>query len=105
MLNISVNDSWPFEIPLLRILCIDLYLFLIELFGLLLSSFLSSLYILDINSLPDVELVKKKNLIPFSRLLFCPFDDVLCLTEAFQFHEVLLDNVDISACMIGVLFI
>jgi hypothetical protein len=56
------------------------------LFGSLESSFLSSLYILDISPLLDVGLVKI-----FSQsvgCLFCPTDSVLCLTEALQFYEV-----------------
>jgi hypothetical protein len=40
---------------------------------------------------------------PFCRLLFCPIDSVLCLTEAFQFHEVPL-IVGLSACTTSVLF-
>jgi hypothetical protein len=60
MLNTSLSASWPFEIPLLRILCLALYsIFKIGLFGLLVSIFLSSLYILDISSLSDVGLGKK----------------------------------------------
>jgi hypothetical protein len=55
--------------------------FLIGLFGSLESSFLSSLYILDISPLSDVGLEKI-----FSQsvgyLPFCPIDSVLCLTEA-----------------------
>ena len=50
--------SWPFEIPLLRILLHFVLQVLIELFELLMSNFLSSLYILFINPLSDVGLVK-----------------------------------------------
>ena len=60
--------------------------FLIGLFGSLESTFLSSLYILDISHLLDVELVKI-----FSQSVgcrFCSIDSVLCLTEALQFYEV-----------------
>ena len=58
MLNISLGASQPFEIPQLRILCLAVYPILIGLFGSLESNFLSSLYILDINPLLDVGLVK-----------------------------------------------
>lgn len=59
MLNISLSVSQAFEIPLLRSFCLDLYpIFKVGLFGFLISSFLSSLYILDIEYLPDVELVE-----------------------------------------------
>jgi hypothetical protein len=53
-LNISLNVYFqPFEFSLLRILCLDLLLFLIGLFVFLVSSFLSSLYILGISPLSD----------------------------------------------------
>jgi hypothetical protein len=59
MLRISLRVSCPFQIPLLKILCLPLYyIFKIGLFGLLESNFLSSLYILDINLLSDLGLVK-----------------------------------------------
>jgi hypothetical protein len=54
------------------------------------SCFLSALYILNISPLSDVELVK--NLFPFCQLPFCPIDGVICLTEAFQFYEVVFIN-------------
>jgi hypothetical protein len=54
MLNISLDTSLPFEIPQLRILCLALYPILIWLFGSLKSSFLSSLYLLDICPQTDV---------------------------------------------------
>ena len=57
MLNISLSASQPLEIPLLRIL-FNTASFLVGLFGLLVSNFLSSLYILDISPLSDVGLVK-----------------------------------------------
>ena len=60
--------------------------FLIGLFGFLVINFLSSLYILDISPLSDVGLVKI--FFPICRLPICLIDYVLCLTEAFQFHEV-----------------
>ena len=54
MLRISLSIFWPFEIFLLRNLCLVLY----HLFRILMSNFLSSLYILKINPLSDVGLVK-----------------------------------------------
>jgi hypothetical protein len=54
-----LSVSWPFEISLLRIFSLDLYsIFKIRLFGWFFfsSSFLSSLYILDISLLSNVEL-------------------------------------------------
>ena len=69
MLNISLSASWPLEISLLRNLCLAMYpIFKIRSFGLLVSSFLSSLYILDISSLSDVKLVKI-----FSHFVGCRF--------------------------------
>ena len=51
--------SQSFDIPQMKILCLALYAtFLIELFGSLEFTFLSSLYILDISPLSDVGLVK-----------------------------------------------
>ena len=63
-----------------------LHFFFIELFVLLMTNFLSSLYILEIRPLSDVGLVKI-----FSHYVGCCFDLVdlvLCFTEAFQFREV-----------------
>jgi hypothetical protein len=56
------------------------------LFDFLESTFLSSLYILDISPLSDLGLVK----ILFQSVgdLFCLIDGVFCLTEALQFYEV-----------------
>jgi hypothetical protein len=77
--DFSVVKSWFSSIPH----------FLIGLFVLVIS-FLSSLYILDISPLLDVGLVK----IFFSicRLLICLIDYVLYITETFQFHEVPIIN-------------
>jgi hypothetical protein len=58
MFNISLGDSWPFNIPQLKILCLACTPFLIGLFGSLESNFLSCLYILNISPLLDVGLVK-----------------------------------------------
>jgi hypothetical protein len=55
----SLGTFQPFEIPLLRIFCLSLYLiFLVGLFGLLVCNFLISLYTLDISPLSDVGLMK-----------------------------------------------
>jgi hypothetical protein len=81
MLNIFGGVSGSFKFPQLRILTSP---FLIGLFGSLESSFLSSLYILDISPLLDVGLVK----IPICWLPFCPVDSIPCLTEALQFYKV-----------------
>jgi hypothetical protein len=59
------------------------------------SNFLSSLYILDINPLGDVELVKVFS--SSCRLLFCLIDSVLSLAKAFQFDGVRLLIVDFNA--------
>ena len=60
-----------------------LHFYFIELFVLLMTNFLSSLYILEIIPLSDVWLVKI-----FSHSVGCHFDHVLCFTKAFQFQEV-----------------
>ena len=87
MLNMSLSVSQLFEIPLLGVHCLHLYSISKNgLFGLLIPSFLSSLYILDISPLSDKELAK--NILLFYRLPFCSINSALCLTEAFQFHEV-----------------
>jgi hypothetical protein len=72
--------SQPFEIPLLRILCLALYIF-IGLFVLLVSNFLSSLYILDISPLSDGQLVKSLS----QKLLFCSIDSIFALQKLFHF--------------------
>jgi hypothetical protein len=59
MLNISVHDSQPFNIPHLRNLCLALNSLLINrVICSLESNFLSSLYILDITPLSDVGLFR-----------------------------------------------
>jgi hypothetical protein len=60
--------------------------FLIGLFDFLESSFLSSLYILDISPLLDLGLIKK--LFQSVGGLFCHIDIIFCLTESLQFYEV-----------------
>jgi hypothetical protein len=55
MLNIFSGVSQPFGIPQVRILCLALStIFLMGLFDFLESTFLSSLYILDISPLSDL---------------------------------------------------
>ena len=56
------------------------------LFEFLESRFLSSLYILDIGPLSDLDLVKI--LSQFVGGLFCHIESVFSLTEALQFYEV-----------------
>ena len=51
----------------------------------------------------SIEYIVLKHLFSFCRILFCLNDNVLCLIEAFQLHEVLLLIVDLSACAISVL--
>ena len=73
-----------------------LHFFLIGLCDLLVSNFLSSLYVLEIRPLSDVELVS----FPFCRLSFCLVDHVLCFTEAFQCQEVSCINfISLSVCV------
>ena len=58
ILSISLKAFWPFEILLLRILFGPTPYFLIGLFGILMSSLLSYLYILKISSISNVGLMK-----------------------------------------------
>jgi hypothetical protein len=60
--------------------------FLTGLFGFLVVSFLSSLYILDISSLLDLGLVKF--FFSICRLPICLIDNILCLTEALLFRAI-----------------
>ena len=53
-----LSASRPLEISMLRILFSSVLHFLIDLFGLIESNFLSSLYVLHISPLQDVGLVK-----------------------------------------------
>jgi hypothetical protein len=64
--------------------------FLIWLFGFLESNLLTSFYIIDSNLLSDAGLVKIFS--KSGRLLFCPIDSALCLTENFQLDEVTFVN-------------
>ena len=83
MLNICLTASQSFEIPLLEILSLYFASFLVELFNLLVSHCLSSLYFSDNGHLSDGVV---RNLFPLYGVLFCPFDSVLYLTETFQFY-------------------
>ena len=90
MLRISLSASQSFESPLLKILFQPVPHFSWIVWGIIMiSSFLSSLYILNISPLSDVELKKSFRSV---MLLICQTDSVLCLNEAFQFHEVSLVN-------------
>lgn len=83
----------------MRILFRSVLLFLIGFVVFWIPNFLSSLCILEIRCGVG------KNLFPFDMLPFCPIDDILFLTEAFQFHflRLRLLIVDLSAFAIGVL--
>ena len=73
MLNISVHDSQPFNIPQLRNLCLALNSLLINrVICSLESNFLSSLYILDISPLSDVGLFRTL-WVAFLSYWHCPF--------------------------------
>jgi hypothetical protein len=89
-LNISLSASWSFEIPLLWILFSSIphfFHFLCVCVCVVLEvSFLSSLYILYINPLSDIGLVKIFS--PICRFLTYLIDSVFCHTETCQFHEV-----------------
>ena len=87
MLNISLSISQPFEFPQLRIFAYICAPNLVGLFTLSMSTFLSSLYILDISPLPDRGGVGENHLI-FYKVSLCPNDSVLCIIEILQFHEV-----------------
>jgi hypothetical protein len=80
MLNISLGASQAFSIPQLRILCLALFFILIGLIGSLESNFLSLLYILDINHLSDIGLVKI-----FSQSVGCHF---VLLTVSFALQKL-----------------
>ena len=82
MLNISLGASQAFEIPKLRILFSSRAHFFIRLFFFffLESSFLNSLYILNISLRSDVGLVKN-----FSPLLGCHF---VLLTVSFALQNL-----------------
>lgn len=74
---------------------------LIGLFGFLISSLLSSVYILDVNPQSDVELVKK-NLFLFGRLLFVWNTVSLALQMLFIFMSSHLLIVDLNACAVSI---
>jgi hypothetical protein len=76
--------------------------FLIRLFDSLESNFLISLFILDI---VYIKCEVGNNVFSISWLLFCPIDSVLCFAQYLQFYEVPLLILDITALVIGVLFI
>lgn len=79
MLNISLSVSEPVENSLFR----SVLHFLTELFGMLMSGFLRSLYILNISSLSDVELVA---IFPFCSSVVLVMMCFALHSFAFQFH-------------------
>lgn len=81
----SLGDSQPFTILLLKFLCLAISHFLIWLFGLLVSNFSSSLYMLAFIPLSVVSFLNI-----FSNFLGCHL--VLKYTEAFQFQEITFIN-------------
>ena len=91
MLNISLSVSQPFEIPLLRMSV----LYLIGLFDLLMSSFLSSNIF---GYQPSFRYGVGENLFPV-----CPFDISFALKKLFNFMRPHLLIVDLSAWVISVL--
>jgi hypothetical protein len=84
MLNTSLSVLQSFVISQLESLCLDLYP---NFNGVIWFSgvYLISVYILYISPLLEVGLIL---FFPICRLLFCPIDIILHLTEAFQFYEV-----------------
>ena len=84
-LTISLRFSQPLQILLLWILFRSVTHFLILSFAFLEDNFFV-LYIFYI--LASVGCRVSEYFFPNSRLLICPIDSVLCLTETFQFHEV-----------------
>jgi hypothetical protein len=108
MLNISLFPSQPFEFPLLRIFCLDLWscsiFYLDYLFsgypGVLFVYFLCSLYILDVSPLLDLWLVKIFSLSRgFHFFLMMVSNAVL---KIFSFMRAYLIIVDLNA--VSVLF-
>ena len=103
MLSISLDISWPFEIPQLRILFLALYPILqIGVFGSLESNFLGSLYILHIRPLLNVGLVKI-----FSQSAGCHFVLLtvsFALQKLFNFRRSHLSIVALTTRAISVLF-
>ena len=77
----TLSVFWPFEVLLLRILFSSVPHFLIGLIRVLVSSFLSSLYILEIRPLSDEGLVKI-----FSQSVGCLF---VLLTVSFALQKLL----------------
>ena len=103
MLNIFSGASQPFGIPQLRILCLALSpIFLMELFDFLESTFLSSLYILNISPLSDLGLVK--NLSQSVGGLFVLLTVSFALQMLCNFMRSHLSILDLTAQAIAVLF-
>ena len=77
--------------------------YLIGLFGFLVVSSFSPLYILDISLVSSVGI--EKNFFPICRLPLCPIYYVLCLTKFSSFLRSHLSIPDLRAWAIGVLFL
>ena len=90
MMNISSSVYWLFEILLLRILFRSVpHFFKIGLFGLLVSHFLSSLYILKISPLPGVMLTKNfSHSIGWCFVLFVVFFAMSCLWYSLPYRNL-----------------
>ena len=85
-MNISLSASQPLDSSINNSLISMFHIFNV-LFALLMFNLLSSLYILDINILSDIGLVK-----PFCKLTYCSIGSAPCLTKYFQFNEVSFIN-------------
>ena len=87
MFSNSLNVFWQFEIVPLRIICLALYpIFKLDCLVFWASFLQFFLYFGDHSS---VRCGIGEDLFPFCRLSFSLIDCVLCLTEAFQFQEVI----------------
>lgn len=101
-LNISLSASWPLEIPLLRILCLDLYpILLIGLFSLCLVSWVLYIFwILVLCQMWSLWKIFSHSVSYHFVLLMVSF----ALQKLFSFMRLYLLIVNISACIIDVLF-
>ena len=100
--SISLSVFQPFEIHLLRVLCLDLYpIFLLD-YLFFDVKFLH--FFVHSGNQSSVWCGVREDLFPFCRLLFCLVGHVLCFIEASQCQEShLLDDV-LSVCGIWVIF-
>ncbi|KAL6033977.1 hypothetical protein STEG23_016765, partial [Scotinomys teguina] len=102
MLTLSLNGFGALDIPLLRILFRSVLRFQIGLFGVLKSSFLSSFYTLEISPLLDVGVMKIFSHSVDGQSVLLPIS--FALQKLFSFMMFHLLTVDLSVCMIGLLF-